>query len=199
MVRRSYFGEGNPFFGKKHTDVSKEQMSESQKRRNKKLGVHAGVNFRSKVGNFFGENNPMFGTTRVFSKETKKKMRESRLRWIEKNPEKFNTIIQKALHARIKRPNKSEQEVLDFLNREFPNEWKYVGDGSLMFGRFNPDFINIDKNILLEFYGYTHINEGDRRDRRLETFLKHGYRTIEIWYFEMKDKVVLRDRILFYC
>lgn len=41
-----YSGEGNPFFGKRHTEEAKSRMS------------------KSKIGKYIGEKNPMFGLSR---------------------------------------------------------------------------------------------------------------------------------------
>lgn len=51
-----YIGKNNPFYGKKHTEGSKEKMS------------------KSLTGKFWGKNNPFYGKTH--SEAAKKKMRE---------------------------------------------------------------------------------------------------------------------------
>lgn len=74
-------GESNPFFGKKHTELSKQKMSEKQQGINnsffgKKHSEKTKIKMSErKKGKYEGENNPMFG--RKHSEETKLKISQS--------------------------------------------------------------------------------------------------------------------------
>ncbi len=92
------------------------------------------------------------------------------------------------------RPNKPETAVFDLLEELFPSEWKYMGDGQVIIGGLNPDFININgKKLIVEVFGdYWHtqklkpyrINEGRR-----EVYAAYGYRTLIIWERETKKNL----------
>ena len=91
------------------------------------------------------------------------------------------------------RPTKPELKLKKMLN---PNEYKYVGDGSLIIGGFNPDFVNINgKKILIEVFGrYWHnldINK-ERDKQRLKTYKKYGYKTLIIWDDELDNNKELK-------
>ena len=85
--------------------------------------------------------------------------------------------IRKILKAICKRPTSFEQKVIGLIN-EYSLPYKYVGDGQIIIGYVNPDFININgQKILIETYAkYWHPK--DYEQRRAERFAKYGYRTI---------------------
>lgn len=130
-----------------------------------------------------------------------------RARWIERrrrfwssdSPE-FIALRQKMIAGLNLRPNKPETVVLDLLNDIFPSEWEYVGDGQVILGGLNPDFVNVNgKKLIIEVFGdYWHtqklkpyrINKG-----RVLTYARYGYRTLIIWEKETKNITVLRNKI----
>lgn len=107
--------------------------------------------------------------------------------WIEEN---MPRII-----ARGKaRPNKKEVELLCLLDKLKPNQWKYVGGGDILIGRKNPDFINIDGEHVLEFFGnYWHT--GENPQDRIDHFAKYGYICHVIWESELKNINVLYQKL----
>ncbi len=112
----------------------------------------------------------------------------------------------RAMHEGRKcKPNKPEKTLNRLLNKLLPKEYKYVGDGNVILGGFNPDFININgQKKILEFYGcYWHkcpkCKFGNKRlldVRRLKTYKKYGYKTLIIWGHELKDLNKVKNRIL---
>src|SRR3989304_2702964 len=60
-----------------------------------------------------------------------------------------------------------EEQVSDIL-RLIDLPYVYVGDGSLMIGRFCPDFVRSDAKILIEVFGHTHV----RKDGKIKSFDK---------------------------
>lgn len=94
-----------------------------------------------------------------------------------------------------KRPNKPEKKIMELLNENFPNEWKYVGDGSIWIDHKNPDFININgKKKLIEFFGdYWHRN--DNGENRIKHFKKYGFETIIIREKELGDLQEIKRKI----
>lgn len=98
------------------------------------------------------------------------------------------------------RPNKPESIILNILDDLYPNEWKYTGDGQIIIGGLNPDFINVNgQKLIIECFGdYWHkpelknyrINEG-----RVDVYAEYGYKTLIIWERETKDIDALKHKI----
>ena len=98
-------------------------------------------------------------------------------------------------------PSKPETTVLNILNTLAPRDWKFVGDGQVIIGGLNPDFININgRKLIIEVFGnYWHtqklkpykINEG-----RINVYATYGYRTLIVWEKETKDPDTLQKTIL---
>ena len=52
--------------------------------------------------------------------------------------------LRKCLIANKLQPNKPEKLLRRLLNKCLPNEYKFVGNGKVILGGFNPDFINVN-------------------------------------------------------
>ena len=89
--------------------------------------------------------------------------------------------------------NKSEQLVDKLLISLLGKKYKFVGDGKIMFDRFNPDFININgEKKIIEFYGdYWHNKPQSKLadKRRLKTYKKYGYETLILWESELRANI----------
>ena len=106
------------------------------------------------------------------------------------------------------RPNKSEKFLIRFLQRLFPNEWKYVGDASFWLRideqLLNPDFINVNgqKKIIELFGDYWHgeertgISNEQHERERVNLLAQYGYQTLIIWEHELADENKLEERLL---
>src|SRR4030066_2549233 len=82
-------------------------------------------------------NHPSYGMLgKKASKETRKNMSDRQKEYILKNPES----IKKRLS--FNSPNKSELKLFSIINNIYPNEWKFVGDGSFIIDGKCPDYIN---------------------------------------------------------
>lgn len=102
------------------------------------------------------------------------------------------TEEERATRIRLSRvnakPNKPEVYLLSLLQFAFPNEWAYVGDGSLIINGKNPDFANINgQKKLIELFGHYWHRDNNPEDR-IELFLKYGYQTLVIWDSELKNQ-----------
>jgi len=130
-------------------------------------------------------------------------------RWEKKDERKRMSEIQKNLPeevklARIKKArliqgrnskNKIESQV-EQLTKDF--DFKYVGDGKFFIKRFNPDFVNVDRKLIIEVFGdYWHnLSRSEERDkRRLYEYKNAGFRTLIIWEHELKDLNVVALKI----
>lgn len=109
------------------------------------------------------------------------------------DPIKKDELMKIMIEGRKIKPNKPEKIVLDILDKVYPNEWKYVGDGDLIIGGYNPDFVNINgqKKIIEVFGDYWHkIREDIGWSRtelgRIMCFKAFGYETLIIWESDIK-------------
>jgi len=111
------------------------------------------------------------------------------------NPSKRPEIRRKILKALYAGPNKAEQALQRILDRWFPGEWKFVGNGDLILGGKCPDFMNVNgKKMLIELYGdFWHRN--DDPVIRCKVFEPYGYETIVIWEHELKSENLIVQKI----
>ncbi len=110
------------------------------------------------------------------SEETIAKLKQSNKEWWS-NP--YNA--EKRFREMQRKPTRPELMVLNFLNRAFPKEWKYVGDGKFWIDGKNPDFINYKKKVIIEFDGiYWHKERKDQDKIRNSIYAMHGYLTLSI-------------------
>lgn len=95
-------------------------------------------------------------------------------------------------------PNKPEKLLIKLLNKILPKEYKFVGDGQIILGGFNPDFINCNgqKKIIEHFGTYWHSKTQVRDIQRIGTYKSLGYKTLVIWEYELQNIKKLKDRIL---
>lgn len=118
-----------------------------------------------------------------------------------RNPKHKEKMIKKILQSLSKRPLKTEKKLNQILQKCFPNEWKYVGDGSFLIGYKNPDFINVNgKKICIELYhAYFKIKAFGSCERyeeqRNNHFAKYGWNTLFIQGFELDNEEALIDKI----
>lgn len=95
-------------------------------------------------------------------------------------------------------PNKPEKCLIKLLHQILPKTYKFVGDGKLIVGGFNPDFVNKDNNKIIEMYGdYWHNREdAKKRDKgRLHAYTRNNYETLIIWEHELKNLNEVKKRI----
>jgi len=124
------------------------------------------------------------------SSEYREKLRNSSLAfWRDpiKAKERWRTFCRK--------PTSIEVTLEKILERHFPTEWKYVGNGEFILAGKCPDFVNINgSKALIELYGdYWHRN--DNPQDRIDLFAKYGYSTLVIWEHELKEEGLVIDRI----
>ncbi len=100
-----------------------------------------------------------------------------------KNP----SFVKKQMKSRGCKPNKTEVRFQDWLNKKFPNEWKFVGDGEFILGGKNPVYLNVNgKKKLLEIFG-EHVHKEGSDKERISFFKKYGFETLVIWYKELRN------------
>jgi len=201
--------------GKPLSKKTKEKISEKAKKR------WQNPRFRKKMSEVL--------TGRTFSDEAKRKMaslwkdekhirnvlegmhkkwedaeyRNKMLDLLEKK-NKDPVFIKKRLKGLIKRPNKPEQKIIDLCKKHnFP--FKYVGDGGVIIGTLNPDFIhNQGENKIIELFGRT-FHDPDKSPYdiswhqqywgRMAYFSQQGYDCLIIWDDELGDEEGVTEKI----
>ena len=103
-------------------------------------------------------------------------------------------------------PNKPEKFLTKLLQKLFPNEWRYVGDGTFWVTsnrkHLNPDFIHVNQKKIIEHFGDYHHGEGktgisndQHEQERIDIFAQHGYQTLIIWEHELKNLEELIEKL----
>lgn len=117
----------------------------------------------------------------------------NKLKW---QDEEFKEKTRRTMfEARKITPNIPEKTIIKLLKKILPKEYKFVGDGKVILGGFNPDFINCNgQKKIIEHYGTYWHNRPEliKRDKkRIRTYKELGYSTLIIWEHELKhlDKV----------
>lgn len=149
-----------------------------------------------------------YGNRRCKSCENKRRWKDNKFRTkiIKKGIERWQSeeYKDKAIKSIIKglklKPNKPEKLLNKLLSKILHSEYKFVGDGKVIIGGFNPDFININgQKKIIEHYGDYFHNLPKRKKsdkKRLSTYKKYGYKTLIIWEHELKNLKSIRNKIL---
>lgn len=102
------------------------------------------------------------------------------------------------------KPNKPELLLDSWLQKEFPGEWKYVGDGrdGTSIGGKIPDWINVNgQKAVIELFGhYWHSLPGQSYSRTpqgtLEHYSKYGFRCLIFDDRELKEREKTMEKIM---
>jgi len=191
-------GKNNPMYNKHHTKEAKKKMSKMHKKR-----------WLKNKEKYIGKNHPMYNKHHTKeakekmskarkgkskSKKTKKNISKGRKKFL--NSPKGKEYLKNFHKIYNSKPNKSEKKLNSLLQKYFPNEYKYVGDGKQgsFFGKI-PDFININgqKKIIELFGEFFHSSQDEIK--RKEHFAKFGYKTLIVWWKELRNEEKLTEKI----
>lgn len=130
------------------------------------------------------------------TEEYKKKMSEmARLWW--QDPEFLAKVMQRVI------PTKPEKALGMLLNKLYPGQYKYTGDGSFSIKGLIPDFVNVNgqKKVIEMFGDYWHspkITAKDWRateEGRMKIMGEYGYACLVVWEKELKFPETLIEKI----
>jgi len=117
-------------------------------------------------------------------------------RW--QDPEYRQKIVSATFAASHIRPNKTEIRLQILLDKLFPGQYQYVGDGQLILGGCCPDFANVNgQKKLIELYGdYWHAGEDPQN--RMNHFAQFGFKTLIVWEHELENLQELEQKLFRY-
>jgi G:T-mismatch repair DNA endonuclease (very short patch repair protein) len=118
----------------------------------------------------------------------------SELKQLWKNQNYKEYIIKKILSAAKNKPNKQELKLSELL----PPGFEYVGNGKVIIGGLNPDFIDIKNKKIIELYGDYWHNKKEAIERdilRIPLYTEYGYSTLIVWEHEFNCIIDLKARI----
>lgn len=176
----------NPFYGCHHSQETTENLSEIHKLKWQDLEYRErmiDILKENKENSLFIKDNPM-----KYQKNKKKASERLKKNW--ENEEFREKAIKASLKATRKRPTSYEEKVINISTLyNFPFE--YVGDGKVIVGKKNPDFIETSGNkLIIETYcNYWH--EEDYEENRSKTFKKYGYNTLFLNDIDLNSKLWL--------
>jgi len=125
--------------------------------------------------------------------EEMRKQTSERMRALWRNPEHAKKCLS------CNSPNKQEVRLLGILDRLFPSEWKFVGNGQLLISGKCPDFVNVNgQKKIIELFG-TFWHKGENTQDRVDVFTPFGYETLVIWEKELSNKNKLELKLREFC
>ena len=134
-------------------------------------------------------------TVRWSSRERRSQQAEAMVK-VWKDDEYKDRVMAKTMKSAQISPNLSETIVGNMLNEFFPNQWEYVGDGKLIIGGKNPDYVhNNGSKLAIECFGtYWHNPKLNKKlkyhqtaEGRVEFLANYGYRTLILWERDIKS------------
>jgi len=175
-----------------HTAEARAEISNRMKGNKHCLGRHLSEEAKARIGTANAIN--MKG--KHPSEETRAKM--SAALSGPKNPfygkHHSDEIFRKILLTRQLKPTKQELRLKSILDKHFPGEWEFVGDGKVIIEGLCPDFININgKKAIIEHFGdYWHTKRGtswrNTELGRVAAFDSYGFKCLVLWGHELKNE-----------
>ena len=225
LFSKNTSGENNPSYGREQSEETRKKRSLSQKGKPKHEGFgelvsrsskgklksesHRKNLSLSKKGKHY-ENSGKFKKGMItwnlnLTKETDERVAMISRKESETQKLKFQNIdykndwientLPKILKSAGTHPNRMERKLDNTLQINFPGEWKYVGDGSVILFHKSIDYINVNgQKSIIELFG-EHWHKPEEEQERIEYFKQFGYKTLVIWQKELKDEPAVIAKI----
>jgi len=117
------------------------------------------------------------------------KIRNTLREFYRNNPEHLKKILT------FRRPNKTEEKLTSLFQANFPQEFKFVGDGSLILEGLNPDWVNCNgKKLIIELFG-EHWHTKEEEKERISKFAKYGFKTLILWWKDTRDEKLVIEKV----
>lgn len=116
------------------------------------------------------------------------------------DPEWKEMMLKKLRAAFQKKPNKSEQKLIDIFTRNGMS-YEYVGDGKVILNGLIPDFLNVDgKKKIVELFGrHWHDREDAKWHQtelgRIMAYNSVGFDCLVIWENELKEETKVLQKL----
>lgn len=194
-------GDRNCFWGKHHSEVTRQKIRKSLMGRPSpkkgKIDIYSEETIRKMSEVKKGENNPNYG--KHHTEETKKKIREG-----EKGKKISTETRQKLREARKrqkgfpKHHTKPEKIWEGIVIDKHSLPFKYTGDGSFWIGKnptINPDFVECNgKKIAVEIFSYWHdplrrhckVPYGQTYEGRKKILEEYGWKLVVFWQEDLE-------------
>jgi len=110
--------------------------------------------------------------------------------------------LRKIIKARHTRPNRAERRLINLLE-QFKLPFRYVGNGEVIIGGKNPDFIHTKgERKVIELLGiywhsplYGRVRPTMTYEAIIQHYAKHGYDCLAIWDVELKNAKRVAEKI----
>lgn len=183
------------FKGKKHSEETKSKISSRLKGRvSPRKGVSLSLETKKKISingkkhwedpNYRNKQMEIRNKKEYKEKISKTMSSAMKILWKDQSyKDKQLKLIYSSMNIH---PNKPEAIILNLLDKNYPNEWKFAGDFSCIINGKSPDFVNKKQKKIIELFGdYWH--KGQNPKDRENIFKPFGYRTLIIWENELKN------------
>ena len=200
-------GVGNPFFGKVHSEESKDRIRMANIGRNNRVSHTTEWRrklSKSNTGKVFSLEHRMNLSIAArnkpsISEQTRKRMSVSqKRRWTPVSRMnraeqyramwKIQEFAQKMKLVQGAHPNNIERTLGKIISSSLPGEYRYTGDGSFSIMGLIPDFTNCNgqKKVIELFGDYWH--RGQNPQTRIDKFAEFGFQCLVIWEHELRKK-----------
>lgn len=192
----------HPFGGNRET-VEKARMTKRGKHYSPKTEFKKGYvpinpirkgEHRGKNTEFQGGGTPVNAIRKGEHLSPQTEFKKGRIPW---NKGRKNCWSEKMLKRILTRrePNKEESCLIDLFN-EYNLPYKFVGNGQVIIGGKNPDFININgRKTVIEFFGEHWHSLKDEQEKRV-IYNSYGFAMLSIWGIELKNLGKVVSKIL---
>lgn len=183
--------------GKRPNMFSRKKMSKAHKARWKNMSSSEREKFSKNMKDIQGSPDMRLKRSKIAKKLCKDPVYIKKVSDGVKKAMKKESYWKNYIKGMNMKPNKPEKFLIDFLNKNFPNEFSYNGDYRMKVRIDNliPDFVNSNgKNKIIDVLGrYWHSE--DEYDKRIGRYKKHNYDSLMLWEDELKNEKWLKNKI----